>query len=90
MNKFFIWINKVLSKFKDEQLHLICSFLITFIIGLFNILAGVLVGCAVGLAKEIYDLFRYKKYGEGVGFSNSDLAYDSLGIVIAIIILILL
>lgn len=83
-------ITNITSKVGDKNMHLICSFLITFIIGLFNVLAGVLVGCIVGLAKEIYDLFRYKKYGEGVGFNNSDLAYDSLGIVIAIIILVLL
>lgn len=83
-------IISITSKVGDKNMHLICSFLITFVIGLFNVLAGILVGCIVGLAKEIYDLFRYKKYGEGVGFSNSDLAYGSFGIVIAIIILILL
>ena len=83
-------ITNITSKVGDKNMHLICSFLITFIIGLFNALAGILAGCIAGLTKEIYDLFRYKKYGEGVGFSNSDLAYDSLGIVAAIIILILL
>lgn len=82
-------VNKLTSKVGDKKMHVIYSFLITFIVGLFNILAGILVGCIAGLTKEIYDLFRYKKYGEGIGFSSADLAYDSLGIIIAIIVLIL-
>lgn len=81
-------ITNITSKVGDKKMHLICSFLITFVIGLFNVLAGILVGCIVGLAKEIYDMFRYKKYGEG--FSSSNLAYDALGIVIATIILLVI
>lgn len=81
-------ITNITSKVGDKNMHLSCSFLITFIIGIFNILAGVLVGCIAGLAKEIYDLFRYKKYGEGIGFSSADLIYDALGIFIAALILI--
>lgn len=94
-------MNKIISKIKeyitilsnkigDKAMHAICSFIITFIIGLFNILAGVLLGCIIGLSKEIYDQFKYEKYGKGVGFDREDLVYDMLGIIIALVILILI
>lgn len=94
MNKIWIkiknFVKTVVNKIGDKNTHMLSAFLITFIIGLFNILMGVLISCVVGLAKEIYDQFRYEKYGEGTGFNKTDLVYDMFGILIAIAVLLLL
>lgn len=84
------FINKLTAKFGDKKMHAICSFLITFIFGLFNLLSGILIGCIAGLAKEVYDQFKYVKHGEGVGFDKSDLVYDVIGIAIAVVLLLII
>lgn len=84
------FISMITSKIGDKNMHIICSFLITFIFGLFNILAGVIISFMAGFAKEIYDQFRYENYGEGTGFDKADIAYDIVGILVAVAILLLL
>lgn len=82
-------ITNIVIKIGDKNAHFICSFIIVFFIGLIDIMLGIFIGCAIGLAKELYDLFRYKIKGEGVGFDSEDLAYDFLGIIVAVVILII-
>lgn len=84
-------LQKFISKVgKDKVLHFICAFIITFIIGLFNLISGIVASIIVSIAKEIFDEFRKKKYQDGIGFSNSDLLADVIGIIIAVIILVIL
>lgn len=94
MNKFISkimgYINQLTAKVGDKNMHLICSFIITFIFGLFSVMLGIFMGCVAGLGKEIYDHIRYIKYQEGVGFDNKDLVYDLVGIVLAVILLIII
>lgn len=83
-------ITQITIKVGDKKMHAICAFIITFIIGLFNLISGIVASIIVSLAKEIFDEFRKKKYQDGIGFSNSDLLADVIGIIIAVIILVIL
>lgn len=89
MNSLINKLKDIVIKIGDKNAHFICSFIITFFTGLIDIMLGIFIGCVVGLIKELYDLFRYKSKGEGVGFDMEDLAYDFLGILVAVIILII-
>lgn len=94
MNKIIIrikdFINKVTVKIGANKMHVICSLIITLIVGfIFSPLFGIFVGGVVGLTKELYDELIYRKYSKGIGFDKSDLIYDSIGIVIATIILLI-
>lgn len=94
MNKIILKLRELLNKLTDklghEKMHILCSFMITFIFGLLGIVFGVFVGCLTGLAKETYDHIKYVLYQEGIGFSKEDLLYDVIGIVIAVVILLIL
>lgn len=83
-------ITQITIKVGDKKMHAICAFIITFIIGLFNLISGIVASIIVSIAKEIFDEFRKKKYQDGIGFSNSDLLADVIGIIIAVIILVIL
>lgn len=93
MKDIFIKIKELFSKISDKlgsnKTSMLVAFLVTLIFGFINLILGIVVGCVVSLAKEIYDWFRLKKYGEGEGFSKTDLHYDIVGIIIAVIILLL-
>lgn len=83
-------VNKLTSKIGDKKMHMLCSFIITFIFGLFGIVTGIFIGCLAGLAKEIYDHIRYTLYQQGVGFDKDDLVYDVIGIALAAILLLII
>lgn len=84
-------VNKLTSKVGANKMHVICSFIITLVFGLiFGIIPGIFIGCLTGIAKEIYDEFRFRKELEGIGFDKSDLMYDAIGVVSATIILAIL
>lgn len=89
MNKILIKIkdllNKLESKIGDKKMHILCSFVITFLFGLLGIITGIFMGCLAGLAKEVYDYIK-----QGSGFSKEDLMYDIVGIVIAVILLLII
>lgn len=84
------FINNLTSKVGDKKMHFTCSFVITLIVGLFNIIGGIVTGCACGLLKEFYDEFRYREHSDGVGFDKKDLTADALGVIVASIILLIL
>lgn len=89
LSKIKTFINNLTAKVGDKKMYFICSFIITFVIGLiFGIFPGILVGCLVSLAKGIYDEFRFRKESEG--FDKSDLVYDTLGIISATVIILVL
>lgn len=94
MNKIVLKLKELLNKLTDKlgykKMHILCSFVITFVFGLLGIVFGIFVGCLAGLAKEAYDHIKYVLYQEGNGFSKEDLSYDVIGIVIAVIILLIL
>lgn len=81
-------IKDIVSKIGDKNMHIIYSFLIVFLIGLINIIAGVVIACIIGLAKGIYDQFKQSGYFNG--FESSNLYYDTIGIIIALVVLIIL
>lgn len=84
-------VNKLTSKVGANKMHVICSFIITLVFGLvFGIMPGIFIGCLAGIAKEIYDKFRFRKESEGIGFDKSDLVYDALGIISATVIILVL
>lgn len=84
-------INKMTSKLGDKKMHVLCGFISTLLIGLlFNVVTGVMIGCIVSLAKEMYDEVLYRQGDDIEGFNKSDLAYSILGVVIAAIILIII
>lgn len=84
-------VNKLTSKVGANKMHVICSFIITLVFGLiFGIIPGIFIGCLAGIAKEIYDEFRFRKESEGIGFDKSDLMYDAMGVVSATMILAIL
>lgn len=87
LNKIKNFINNLISKIGDKNVHLICGFLITLILGLiFNVIVGIVAGCVAGLAKETLDELRKN----GTGFDKKDLYYTLAGVIIAAIIVILL
>ena len=83
-------LNKLTAKLGDKKMHMLCSFIITFIFGLLGIVFGIFMGCLIGLAKEVYDHIRYIMYQEGVGFDKEDLVYDVIGIAIATVLLLII
>lgn len=86
MKNLLLKIKDIVSKIGDKNMHIICSFLITFLIGLINVIAGVVIACTIGLAKGIYDQFKQEKCIKGFETSY----YDVIGVVIALIVLIVL
>ena len=94
MNKIVLKIkellNKLTAKLGDKKMHVLCSFIITFIFGLFEIVFGIFIGCLVGLANQTYDYIKYIIYQEGNGFDKEDLIYDVIGIAIATILLLII
>lgn len=94
MNKIVLkiksFLSKLTAKLGSENTHTLCSFVITFVFGLLGIIFGIFVGCLAGLAKEMYSQVRYTQHQEGEGFNKENLAYDIIGISIAVIVLLLI
>lgn len=71
---------------KDKQLHILVSFIIC--IGIYiinrNLNESVMLTAIIGILKEVYD---YIDYGL---FSMGDLIADSIGVLIAIILILML
>lgn len=86
-------------KQKDKQKHLLVSFVLVFIVGVLfnNVAISVAIGLIVGMLKELYDSFTETRFfnklcknctkGEADG---GDIIADSIGVSIALIVLLLL
>ncbi len=77
-------LEKIKAWFKERPYYIdaIITLLVTFLLGLYNIVIGVVAGCVLSLAKEFYRKVKNK--------DNSSLEYDVLGILVAAIVLILI
>ena len=84
------WILSLISKIGDKNMHLLCCFTITLLIGLFNLFVGIVVGILVGITKELYDLVMKKLDKGGTGFDEVDLMYDIIGVAIATAVLLVI
>ena len=81
------WINNIISFIKDNNKlkHVLISFAIVLVVGVFNLKVGVALAMVASISKELYDKYR----SNGSGWDWKDLIADLIGIVIGILILIL-
>lgn len=65
---------------QDKAMHLIAGFYIGFFASIIHPIAGLLIGCSAGLAKEIRDKIVYD------GFDSMDLFYSCLGALLGMLV----
>ena len=83
------WITPIAEKCNmevDKMLHLIVSFVLTFIsVNIFGYAVGILCSCLVFVLKEMYD----SKKENPTGFSKEDIKYDLYGMCAALLLMII-
>ena len=68
----------------DKFAHLVCTFVITLLLGIiFNLNVAVITTSVISVAKEVYDMYKPNPSG----FSFEDLEFDIYGMFIAILLL---
>ena len=78
------WISNIWSVIKTNTKIkcVLINFIITLIVGVFSLKAGVILALLASLAKEVYDEYN----SNGTGWNWEDLIADVIGITLGILI----